>query len=197
MKAAERIELSCGPKQDEFVLTIGNDKIRFSLAILRRDADSDGLSDIAELRLGTNPYDADTDDDGKEDGKDSNPLSGPGAANTEEGRIRQAVFTFFAGTSDSTSPIYVYNNGDGGSQEYYGYSGFVVHTARESAGRYMTISISSRTSESATVRLIGVIGGIRTLGTLGHFLVLRKLGGSDGNWFVDSIEDTSAARGIP
>lgn len=36
------------------------------------DADADGLPDVAEMRMGSNPADADTDDDGVLDGRESN-----------------------------------------------------------------------------------------------------------------------------
>jgi MYXO-CTERM domain-containing protein len=41
--------------------------------VLNKDTDGDGLSDILEIAIGTNPMDADTDDDGVIDGKEPNP----------------------------------------------------------------------------------------------------------------------------
>lgn len=45
------------------------------LALIERDADADGLTDIAERRLGLNPDRADTDGDGMIDGSDPLPLT--------------------------------------------------------------------------------------------------------------------------
>jgi len=42
--------------------------------VLRRDSDDDGIPDLVEERLGTDPRDADTDGDGIIDGKDGLPL---------------------------------------------------------------------------------------------------------------------------
>ncbi len=46
-------------------------------AALYADRDADGLSDLSENRLWTDPYNMDTDDDGKADGYDQNPLAPP------------------------------------------------------------------------------------------------------------------------
>ncbi|MBQ3709787.1 MAG: thrombospondin type 3 repeat-containing protein [Bacteroidales bacterium] len=47
--------------------------ITFDLETLRKDSDGDGLTDIEEARLRTNPFNADTDNDGIPDNLDLNP----------------------------------------------------------------------------------------------------------------------------
>ena len=49
--------------------------IRADLDALERDADEDGLTDLAEVRLGFDPERADTDGDGVSDGRDPVPLA--------------------------------------------------------------------------------------------------------------------------
>jgi hypothetical protein len=62
-----------------------DDEISWYENLLDPDADQDGLSDIAEATLGTDPFDQDTDDDGLSDGEefhalrpDTRWLAGPG-----------------------------------------------------------------------------------------------------------------------
>lgn len=43
---------------------------------LDADSDDDGLSDLEEARLGTDPTDSDSDDDGVPDGDDPQPSDG-------------------------------------------------------------------------------------------------------------------------
>jgi len=50
---------------------------KYKLSDLQRDSDMDGLSDLAENILWTNPDSNDTDKDGKADGFDTNPLAAP------------------------------------------------------------------------------------------------------------------------
>ena len=52
----------------------------YNLSQLQSDRDMDGLTDLAENILGTNPDSNDTDGDGKADGFDSNPLASPAKA---------------------------------------------------------------------------------------------------------------------
>lgn len=49
--------------------------VRFDLANIRQDTDGDGLTDIAEVRLGLDLQDSDTDGDGISDGQDPLPLN--------------------------------------------------------------------------------------------------------------------------
>jgi hypothetical protein len=63
--------------------------IEISLADLRRDSDGDGLSDIAEQRLLTDPEDPDTDDDGLLDATD--PMPGVPFVESAEAASRAAA----------------------------------------------------------------------------------------------------------
>ncbi|WP_309711385.1 PQQ-binding-like beta-propeller repeat protein [Armatimonas sp.] len=58
---------------------------------LRDDSDGDGLTDLAEKRLGTNPLNPDTDGDGLSDSDDRNPLAAP-RSHTDEEKILAAAF---------------------------------------------------------------------------------------------------------
>jgi len=62
----------------------------FTETDLRLDSDNDGLTDVQEYRMMTNPLVADTDGDGTPDGKDLNPLAAPHPLTTVQ-QIRQAV----------------------------------------------------------------------------------------------------------
>jgi hypothetical protein len=62
------------------------------LAALERDADGDGLTDLAEERLITDPADPDTDRDGVPDGADTLPQVAPRKAPGAESRAVAALF---------------------------------------------------------------------------------------------------------
>ena len=51
--------------------------VRIPISVLRADRDGDGLTDLVEERLGTDPTSADTDGDGVSDGVDYAPLTKP------------------------------------------------------------------------------------------------------------------------
>jgi hypothetical protein len=63
--------------------------VRIPISVLRADRDGDGLTDLVEERLGTDPTNADTDRDGIPDGVDPAPLTKP--ANDPRGRFVLAV----------------------------------------------------------------------------------------------------------
>ena len=73
---------------------------------LRRDSDHDGLTDLVEARLGTNPHRADSDGDGLRDGVDKNPLATPHPL-TEQEKILAAAFEGRYHLDDSSSPCQV------------------------------------------------------------------------------------------
>lgn len=82
-------------------------QIDLPLADLRRDADSDGMLDLVEKRLGSDPARADSDGDGVPDGKDAAPLARPAASAGDRQQILQLLFAaLFAGDPDPT-PILV------------------------------------------------------------------------------------------
>jgi hypothetical protein len=65
--------------------------IRALLADLERDRDWDGLTDIAERRLGLEPSNADTDGDGLADGADPLPLTSAGPASDVQTALAKAI----------------------------------------------------------------------------------------------------------
>jgi hypothetical protein len=80
----DKVQLHCGvlQKGERYVKTVpgGDVLLEFSLTELRRDSDGDGLTDLVERRLLTDPGNRDTDGDGIEDKDDMLPhvpASGP------------------------------------------------------------------------------------------------------------------------
>lgn len=65
--------------------------LEMSWEALRRDSDGDGLTDLVEERLGTDPRNADTDGDGIPDGRDGLPLVPLGAGRTPEAEVLAEV----------------------------------------------------------------------------------------------------------
>jgi len=61
-----------------------------------KDSDNDGLTDIEENRIGSNPYDSDTDDDGIPDGTDLWPL--------HDMKVRVSI-TSFTETTSTCDPL--------------------------------------------------------------------------------------------
>ncbi len=70
--------------------------LRCPLADLRRDSDKDGLTDLEEARLATDPADPDTDHDGLADGVDPAPLGADKPA-TPEDEVREAAYEQIVG----------------------------------------------------------------------------------------------------
>ncbi len=70
--------------------------LRCSLAALRRDSDGDGVTDVEEARLATDPADPDTDHDGLSDGIDPAPL-GAEEPKTPEDEVREAAYEQLVG----------------------------------------------------------------------------------------------------
>lgn len=84
---------SARKNKDGTVLTYPKDWLtRYALnPALRVDRDHDGLTDLAEKRLGTDPTNPDTDGDGLPDSQDKNPLAGR-LPTTEEEKVLAAAF---------------------------------------------------------------------------------------------------------
>ncbi|MDQ7823854.1 MAG: hypothetical protein RDV48_13730 [Candidatus Eremiobacteraeota bacterium] len=59
---------------------------------IEKDSDSDGLTDLMEKRLGTNPENGDTDGDGLADAIDSNPTAAPRSLESDEEKIIYAAY---------------------------------------------------------------------------------------------------------
>ncbi len=84
--------------------------VTFNLDDLKRDSDKDGVPDLVELRLGTDPHKADTDADGVPDGKDDNPVAGVVKTPTTRNILLQQVFQAMYGKDQSPDPILVVLN---------------------------------------------------------------------------------------
>lgn len=84
-------------KSDWYGQLVGN-------ATLRRDSDADGLTDLAEERLGTNPAKADTDGDGDPDGVDPWPNAPHRSDLTDEEQVLDAAFEACFHFSDREAP---------------------------------------------------------------------------------------------
>ena len=69
--------------------------LRVDLTRARLDSDGDGIPDLAEKRMRLDPLRRDTDGDGLDDGLDPAPNAHSGLEETEDGRIRLAVFRQF------------------------------------------------------------------------------------------------------
>lgn len=74
---------------------------------IRRDSDHDGLTDLVEKRLGTNPRQADTDRDGIPDGTDPFPNARPRSLSDTE-QVLQAAFEARYHFDTSEGPALVY-----------------------------------------------------------------------------------------
>lgn len=89
-------------KQTNVVIKFGNKSFQVDLASLNSDQDSDGLPDILERRLRTDPQRKDTDNDGIIDSEDLSPDK-TGHATSEQEQITQAIFNqYFAFTSSNS-----------------------------------------------------------------------------------------------
>jgi hypothetical protein len=63
----------------------------FPMGSITRDTDGDGLTDLQEDALGTDPMSADTDGDGVPDGQDHQPLAKPGGARTTADEVFEEI----------------------------------------------------------------------------------------------------------
>src|SRR5438105_12534671 len=64
-------------------------------ADLRRDSDGDGITDLVEERIATDPHNADSDGDGIADGKDGLPLVPLGSGRTAEAEVLATLLRTF------------------------------------------------------------------------------------------------------
>jgi hypothetical protein len=78
-----------------------------SIDSLMRDTDGDGLTDMAEQRLCTNPLDEDTDYDGVSDLTDINPLAIKKEILTDRDKIAKLVFEYYLSNADERSAIII------------------------------------------------------------------------------------------
>ena len=69
--------------------------LEMSWEALRRDSDGDGVTDLVEERIGTDPHNADTDGDGIDDGKDGLPQVALSGAPSRESEVLAALLPEF------------------------------------------------------------------------------------------------------
>jgi len=100
----------------------GQTFLKTTLQEVGADADTDGLTDLTEMRLGTDPARADTDGDGQADATDANPLCRHSDRWSATDLIHQAVFTRVASGVPGHRPLLVY----GATHELYGHGGAVL-----------------------------------------------------------------------
>lgn len=145
-----------------------------------KDADKDGLPDIVEARLSTNPNTPDTDGDGIPDGRDSNPLTPKHKETNDTTEIRQAVFSVLFATTSSRNFINIVDRDEFAKQEYYGYSGAVlrVPNSKEGLVNVTSIDIRYQSNDSATVSIRDYEG---SLAASSHEAKLKKI---NGKWVV-------------
>jgi hypothetical protein len=82
------------------VLSAGPQTVQIAIDEIERDSDGDGWTDVEEGRLGTNPHNVDSDDDGIPDGRDVCPLYAAPRGDVDETSaiLQAAVFGAFAVT---------------------------------------------------------------------------------------------------
>lgn len=150
-----------------------------SLGEFTKDGDGDGLSDLLEQRIGTNPSIADTDNDGVIDGHDGNPLT-PKHKPSEITEIRQAVFTVLFATCNSRDVLLIVDKDDIAKQEYYGFAGWVipVKSIREGWVNITAIKVKVISSNIAEAEIEDYEG---PLAASGHEAKLEK---KHGKWVV-------------
>lgn len=79
--------------------------ITFDLETLRKDSDGDGLTDIEEARLRTDPFKADTDDDGIPDNLDLNPRCN--VPRTDKTIVYEVIFNEEIPSYDEEDPLVI------------------------------------------------------------------------------------------
>ena len=88
------------------------EKIEIPIPDLLADADLDGLPDLAEEALWTNPRNSDTDGDGKADGYDDNPLAAPADSLSDAERLHKFIIESELAVFDSDQLVLVEQFGE-------------------------------------------------------------------------------------
>jgi hypothetical protein len=140
---------------DSVTVTCDGSAAKSSISRSLKDSDSDGLPDIVEGRLLTDPDNPDSDRDGIADGNDSNPLTPRHEDSNDVVQIRQAVFSVLFATCSSRDAVVVLERGDFAKQEYYGFAGAVLRSAQKRKGfvniMCLTVNLESTTSANASI----------------------------------------------
>jgi len=169
---------------------LGPQTWHISVEEVERDSDGDGLTDVEEHRLGTDPMKADSDGDGIPDGEDPCPLYSAKNSETEESKILQKVF--FAQFALTNSRYLILVGPSSKPIQVYGYRGTVLFLSKEQednwkknhpkGGIYLDWKITEKTADEATVDLNDWEG---LLAGSGVTLRLKRYG---EEWFVVKIE---------
>jgi hypothetical protein len=148
-----------GPSDDPAGLLREIAEGRTPLATFQQDTDGDGLTDLEEARLGTDPMRADSDDDARPDGLDGNPLTRR-TPHDLDARIRQAAFTLLFATCECHDALLLPRAKPLARQEYDGYVGWVLPTPAARPGWYHVTSMRVRRmgTDEADVCVVGYGG---------------------------------------
>jgi len=146
----------------QFAPAMGAQSWEISVTDVERDSDGDGLTDIEEQRLGTNPMNRDSDGDGIPDGIDPCPLySAKATAEDEDPQILQKVF--FAEYALTNSRYLILVGPKSKPIQVFGYRGVVLFLSREQiedwkkkhpeGGIFVDWTITQKAANEATVTL--------------------------------------------
>jgi hypothetical protein len=123
-------------KAVDFGKSSKREKVSFTLSDLERDTDHDGLTDVEEVRLRTDPARADTDGDGVKDSEDMNPLVAKKELTAMQ-KIRQAAFRRIIQMKDVDqarifgSSLLIVQTPSSEKQEFQGHDFFVLNLTEE------------------------------------------------------------------
>jgi Bacterial TSP3 repeat len=115
---------------------------------LTKDADHDGLTDVMEKRLGTDPQRADSDGDGLTDSEERNPLARPRPPVTDEEKIMVASFeALYAFDSHDAWPCVIRLPKGMRPMEFFGLNGRLFALPKAATGTPLTSGIGKGTAQ--------------------------------------------------
>ena len=168
------------------VLDSDGETVQIAIDDIERDSDGDGWTDLEEARIGTNPHNPDSDDDGIPDGRDVCPLyAAPSGADDSSMILQAAVFGAFALTG-SRELLYVTPQTP--RVHLTGYAGPVLYdraipkSGDGNGGTYVSWKIVNKTADDAMVQLTDWEG---LLGGGGQDVTLKKFG---SRWIVVAVK---------
>jgi hypothetical protein len=173
-----------GPRT--LILESAGETVQIAIDEIERDSDGDGWTDLEEARIGTNPHNTDSDDDGIPDGRDVCPLyAAPSGADDSSTILQAAVFGAFALTG-SRELLYVTPQTP--RVHLTGYAGPVLYdraipkSGDGNGGTYVSWKIVNKTADDAIVQLTDWEGN---LGGGGQDVTLKKLA---SRWIVVAVK---------